>query len=442
MAHHDTVWQSPGAADDTAGIATILETLRAFEGKQPARDVIVLITDAEELGLLGAKQFFAENPLRQRVGAIINLEARGGGGRTMLFQTAPGNGAAVQLYAQAVPSASGSSLATFVYDVLPNDTDLTPALALDVPSYNLSFIGRPGLYHSPLATPDNLDTGALQDMGDQTLGLARSLAFSEGLPAKTANRTFFDLFGLIAIHYGTIFGWTVLLVAVGANLLAMRQRGGAGGIMRGLAGSAAVLFGGGALLWVLNLLSGAWSSPNYYDRLAAIPMLEAVALLACAAVLAATAPLWAGRAGGVFAIVIAVALQIIAPTTSFIVVFPLLVSGLTALLAHALPGHASTIARIAGGAIVLGFLLQFGHQLMQAVGPSYPSAAIAMAALALPMLALLIPRAATRPSLTLAALCLVSAIALAFFVRFDPIAPTVADYVGPGSGTEKSRSAS
>ena len=65
MAHHDTVWGSPGAPDDTTGVAAILETVRALaQDGQPARDVIVLFTDAEELGLEGARAFFSSNPLR------------------------------------------------------------------------------------------------------------------------------------------------------------------------------------------------------------------------------------------------------------------------------------------------------------------------------------------------------------------------------------------
>ncbi|MBP6362285.1 MAG: M20/M25/M40 family metallo-hydrolase [Novosphingobium sp.] len=65
MSHHDTVWGSPGAADDTTGVAASLEVVRAVKAKgQPERDLIVLVTDAEELGLMGAKHFFANNPLR------------------------------------------------------------------------------------------------------------------------------------------------------------------------------------------------------------------------------------------------------------------------------------------------------------------------------------------------------------------------------------------
>ena len=127
MAHHDTVWGSPGAADDTIGIASIFEIMRAINAKgQAERDTIILFTDAEELGLVGARQFFTDNPLRETVGAIINFEARGGGGTANMFQTSADNGNTAGLYAQAVKQPSTSSLSIFVYNILPNDTDLTP----------------------------------------------------------------------------------------------------------------------------------------------------------------------------------------------------------------------------------------------------------------------------------------------------------------------------
>src|SRR5262249_32660881 len=56
MAHYDSVPSGPGASDDGSGVATLLETARVLKASpQLANDVIFLITDAEELGLLGAK---------------------------------------------------------------------------------------------------------------------------------------------------------------------------------------------------------------------------------------------------------------------------------------------------------------------------------------------------------------------------------------------------
>lgn len=183
MSHHDTVWGSPGAADDTTGVAASLEVVRAVRARgQQERDLVMLVTDGEELGLQGARQFWADHPLRKSVGAVINMEARGGGGRTTLFQTSHQNGAAMQVYADAVRRPGASSLAAFIYAVLPNDSDLTPVIKHDYAAYNLAFIGRSGLYHSPMATPDNLDQGSLQDMGGQVLDLTDALLKADKLP--------------------------------------------------------------------------------------------------------------------------------------------------------------------------------------------------------------------------------------------------------------------
>ena len=148
----------------------------------------------------------------------------------------------------------------------------------------------------------------------------------------------------------------------------------------------------------------------------------------CIGILAATAPLWAGRKGSVFGVVIALAAQILAPTTAFIVVFPLLISGLTTVIAQFTPKPWDAAPKIIGGALVGGFLLQYGHQLMQGVGPSIPSLTAFLAALTLPMLGLLIPAVNGRKSLGLAILCIFAATAIALFVRLDPVADTVADY--------------
>src|SRR5690606_37017705 len=76
MAHYDTVVGSPGAADDSSGVGAVLEAVRAIQARGPVeRDLVVLLTDAEELNLDGARIFFGGHPLRDRIGAVVNLEA-------------------------------------------------------------------------------------------------------------------------------------------------------------------------------------------------------------------------------------------------------------------------------------------------------------------------------------------------------------------------------
>ena len=80
-AHYDSREIALGAGDDGSGVVTILETLRALgTGPQLRNDLIVLITDAEEPGLLGARAFVDEHPWMADVALVVSIEMRGGGG--------------------------------------------------------------------------------------------------------------------------------------------------------------------------------------------------------------------------------------------------------------------------------------------------------------------------------------------------------------------------
>lgn len=434
MSHHDTVWGSPGAADDTAGVAVSLEVVRAIKaGGGAERDLIVLVTDAEELGLEGAKQFFAEHPLRSRVGAVINMEARGGGGRTTLFQTSGDNGNAVALFADVARRPGGSSLAAYIYSVLPNDTDLTPVLAGPYTAYNFAFIGRSGLYHSPLATPARLDQGAVQDMGAQVLELTRALLDADAMPAPAPDAVFFDLFGRIMLTYPAWAGWVMLALAVGALGWTARRERDLRALGGGAARMAALLLVAGGLYYVLNLLSGADGPTNYYDRLAAIPRLEAIAALAgtAAALLlfGGGALSTAGKVGAALPLLlIAAAGQAIAPTAAYFIVVPVMLAALALL---SLTRSSGTAARLFAGAVasaVLGYMLALGHQVMQGVGPTMPMAAALPLALAVLGLLPVWSGLGVRTARLAAGALLVLAVGVALWVRLDPIAPSVAVY--------------
>lgn len=433
MSHHDTVWGSPGAADDTAGIAVSLEVARAIKaGGGAERDLVVLVTDAEELGLEGAKQFFAEHPLRSRVGAVINMEARGGGGRTTLFQTSSDNGNAVALFADVARRPGGSSLAAYIYSVLPNDTDLTPVLAGSYTAYNFAFIGRSGLYHSPLATPARLDQGAVQDMGAQVLELSRALLNSPAMPAPAPDAVFFDLFGRIMLTYPAWAGWIMLIVAAGALGLSAREQPDLRALGSGAGRMAGLLLVAAALYYLLNLLSGADGPTNYYDRLAAIPRLEAMAALggmAAALVLLGGALSPAGKVGAALPLLlIAAAAQAIAPTAAYFIVIPVMLAALALLSLQRSGGTAARAFAEAVAASVVGYMLALGHQVMQGVGPTMPMAAalpLALGALGL----LPVWHGVTSRTARIGAACLlILAMAVALWVRLDPVAETVAVY--------------
>src|SRR5206468_3051258 len=105
------------------------------------------------------------------------------------------NGAAIDLFRRTAVRPSAGSLFGEVYARLPNDTDFTLARQAGVAGFNYAFTGHAFDYHSPTDTAANLQPGALQDLGDQALSVARALAFSNHLPDRRPDAVYGVLFG-------------------------------------------------------------------------------------------------------------------------------------------------------------------------------------------------------------------------------------------------------
>jgi Peptidase family M28 len=214
MAHYDAVPFAGGAGDDAAGTAGVLEAARLLAaGPQPERDVVFLITDGEEVGLLGAQKFFNEHPLAAHVGAVVNVEARGSAGRALMFQTSPGNAALVDLWADHAVFPSGSSLSDAIYKLLPNDTDLSVSLEAGKIGINGSFIDGLADYHAPSDVPDNLNQGSLNHLASFGFTTTRALAMAKTLPVASGNATYFDVFAGGVVRYPSAAGWGLLALA-------------------------------------------------------------------------------------------------------------------------------------------------------------------------------------------------------------------------------------
>ncbi len=441
MAHYDSVWGSPGAADDAAGVAAALEIARAIPRSAQARDLALIITDGEELGLVGAKAFFAEgpqgDPLAGRIGALVNMETRGGGGRAAMFETGPGDGALMRLFARSVADPAANSLAVKIYELLPNSTDFTPAKARGIPGVNFAFIGDARLYHSPLATPAALDQGALQHMGGQALDITRALLTAPVLPPRAPDTVFSDVLGEFIIAYPAWVGWLVLGAAALFGWLAVRGRRLRGrdigqGVLDGLAFTIATA----VLAYGANLLSGADHKGNYYDRLAALPRLEVQALLAMAAALLLALGMaraaerrhayWLGLFGLVF--VMAAAVQALLPAGAPVLAWPLLAAALALAVGNRL-APAFELALAAMAAIFgLAFAGGFAHFVLLGIGPGMPGVVAVFAPLVLLLIAPLLPPTRRRPLLLAALVCAIAAGGIALSVRLDPMAPSVPGY--------------
>ena len=98
-AHYDSVPAGPGASDDGAAVASVLEIARILAARpRSAHPIVLLITDGEEAGLLGARLFVQRHPLSKQVRAAVNLEARGTSGSSLMFETGTANSWLMHLY--------------------------------------------------------------------------------------------------------------------------------------------------------------------------------------------------------------------------------------------------------------------------------------------------------------------------------------------------------
>jgi hypothetical protein len=443
MAHHDSVWASPGAADDIAGVAAALEIARAIPQASQARDLVLIFTDGEELGLVGARAIFADgaDKVAGQLGIVINLEARGGGGRAMMFQTGPDNGNLVRLLARAAPDASASSVAVTVYENLPNDTDFTPVLKRGLAGLNFAFIGEAWGYHSPLMTPDRLEQGALQHLGDSVLGITRALLAGVALPGPAPNAVFATapLLGLVVYPPGA--GWGVLAVTAGLLALAAWWRRAdwtLGGSLLSFGQALLALVIAGLLMFGLNLLSGSVGG-EYYDRLAALPRLELVAGLAALAALlfvasAAAGSDWDRRLTFVkLCFVAALAMQIWLPGAGPIFAWPALLAALALAITARLEGRAAAIPAALLAIPGLALTAELAHFAFLGVGAPMPWATAPLLLAVLALTAPLLPAGPRRPALAALAGCVAGALALALWVNLDAPAASIPPY----AGTEK-----
>ena len=247
MAHYDTVTSAPGAADDGAGVAAVLETLRALKASPPLKnDVIALLTDGEEVGLLGSEAFVREHPWAKDVGLVLNFEARGNGGPSIMFETSERNGWLISQFAQASPRPVANSLSYELYRLLPFDTDMRPLKESGLPGLNFAFINGPNHQHNQTDAPEFVDERSVQHHGAQALALARQFGGADLSAAQQGKAVYFDLFGAFLVRYPESWAlpFAVLVVLLSAGVVAL-------GIKRGhLKGSRVAA---GAIAFVLGV---------------------------------------------------------------------------------------------------------------------------------------------------------------------------------------------
>jgi hypothetical protein len=219
LSHYDSAPHSysHGASDDASGVATILESVRAFlyAKKQHKNDIIILFSDAEELGLNGAALFVTQHPWAKNVGLVLNFEARGSSGPSyMLMETNKGNAGLVKEFASAKATFPVSnSLMYSIYKMLPNDTDLTVFREQgNIQGYNFAFIDDHFNYHTAQDDINHLNKNTLAHQGTYLMPLLNYFSNADLNSTKATEDYVYFTIPYTFISYP--FAWVLTMVII------------------------------------------------------------------------------------------------------------------------------------------------------------------------------------------------------------------------------------
>lgn len=448
VSHYDSVPEAPGASDDAFGVAVSLEAARVLAAREGRRHTLmILVTDGEESGLMGAAGLVTDRDVMDRLGAYINLEATGSGGTALLFETGPGNGWLVQPWARSAPHPRGASFALEVYKRLPNDTDFSIFKRRDLPGLNFAVTGDSYAYHTARDTADRLSDHALRTSGENTVETAIALDALDLRTRSTSAQTYFDIGQVVALSWGPVAAWFIAAISLMCGMLAWFKTLGASvrtiGVGRLILDAVWSLLGAAAIAGLM--IAGTWAlrhartvyHPWYAHPERLFVMLLALGVLAgwlavrAGALLPArahaprhpvlvwslTLPLWVVLAGVTAAV---------APAAGYLWTVPLLVAGLGILavpVAHAPAIRAISVVVLAVAgtlwlhdtADLLRFMVAlFGRLPMITPIWVYPAVMLACGAMVVPpfIAAAAATKPLARPALITAALLVVVAVAI------------------------------
>jgi hypothetical protein len=449
VAHYDSVAAGPGASDDGNGVAALLEIARALRNERTRNPIVFLVTDAEEQGLIGAEGFVADASASRGVAVLENVEARGTGGPSFLFETSRHNQWLVPIIARALPRPATSSLFFNIYELLPNDTDLTVFKRAGYQGINFANVGEVAHYHTPLDDEPHITARTLQHHGDHLLAMARALAATELRRSSEDNGVWFDVLSFFIVWWPQRWSlWlSILMLVLVVAAALVRLRDGQTGprfitigvasfflslLMASLVGYAAMWIGG------LRALGATWVA-NPGPSIAAMWLIGIVSALTVADWLYSHAGfdgLFLGTA--ICWCVLSISLSMVLPGASYLALVPATALAVCAIVRASRDADEGGLT-IVCGAIAAAIHFPLGFALYDALGqPALPVVAAELALVATTFAPLLaaatLRRALVSGMWAAAAVCVVMALLLAAYTTESPRHITLA-YVDDGRET-------
>ena len=236
MAHYDTVPTTPGANDNSAAVAALLESGRAIlAGPSLRNDVILLFTDAEEPAPRpGSTTFVRESPVFDDISLVVNFEAIGGSGPSSLVETSGPEAWLVEQYAGAVADPNAFSFVSAVTALIGEvGTDFDPFRDAGTPGFHFAYVRGSPIYHSPADDLGSVGWDSLQHHGSNALGIAQHFGAIDigAIPDSGSSvyftlRPFFVQYSASWSKVGALLAAALLVFGLGRSMRRSRQTAG------------------------------------------------------------------------------------------------------------------------------------------------------------------------------------------------------------------------
>lgn len=228
MAHLDSVPMGSGSSDDGVACSVMLEAIRYYlnqmeNGFELRNDLLFCFVNGEEFGLYGSKAFMADfngfNNVTDRIKFGTNLESRGTSGTVIMFETGKNNYKTIQLFSKVNRNIFSCSIATLVYDIMPNSTDFTSFKEF-YQGLNMANISSGENYHTQDDDVNHVGMSYLSQQADIVDRLIKGLANYQLDDLYSANEsaifyTYLNLTTIIYNHTATIiFGLLAIVMLV------------------------------------------------------------------------------------------------------------------------------------------------------------------------------------------------------------------------------------
>jgi len=383
VSHYDSVPQAAGALDDALGVATSLEAARVLVRDGLRHSLFVLITDGEEVGLMGARALVVDADVAGRLKAYLNFDGTGASGPIVLFQAGPGWGTPLSAWAAAAWRPDGGSFATEIYKRLPNDTDFSVLQGLGASGLNFAPVDDSYAYHTSRDVAARVRSETLHHAGVNTIAIVRAIDRTD-LASSADMPTFFTIAGRGVVYGRRVsagLAWMAMLGGLALWVWLTRdvyRRRGLGGLAA--TGAWAIVGSGvavGLMVGAVGLLRAVradvtpwYASPGWFwtwlvlmasagvwivGRLAAVVMPNARPVRSPAASWWVTLPPW---------ILLTALAQVFAPAAAFLMALPLLVA---VVLLSVSRGRDRLVRLASLGAFAIAALL-WGHTTLMLLG--------------------------------------------------------------------------